>query len=134
MNGTSLIGATHQEAVRALRSVSDQMFVMVCEGFDPTLDLQSPDSPNAPLQPSRGRGDSVSSIDRDGDDLLIIQKVGRVCLFPLTLPGVSVCHHQGSLCVTSRGLCVWISSLCFPPLCDLILLTIYRVIPLCAVV
>nr|XP_022307234.1 protein scribble homolog isoform X23 [Crassostrea virginica] len=74
VNGTSLIGATHQEAVRALRSVSDQMFVMVCEGFDPTLDLQSPDSPNAPLQPSRGRGDSVSSIDRDGDDLLIIQK------------------------------------------------------------
>lgn len=76
MNGTSLIGATHQEAVRALRSVSDQMFIMVCDGFDPTLDVQSPDSPNAPMPPNRGRGDSISSIDRDGDDLVIIQKVG----------------------------------------------------------
>lgn len=76
MNGTSLIGATHQETVRALRSVSDQMFIMVCDGFDPALDVQSPDSPNAPMPPNRGRGDSISSIDRDGDDLVIIQKVG----------------------------------------------------------
>ncbi|XP_065942290.1 protein scribble homolog isoform X3 [Magallana gigas] len=74
VNGTSLIGATHQEAVRALRSVSDQMFIMVCDGFDPALDVQSPDSPNAPMPPNRGRGDSISSIDRDGDDLVIIQK------------------------------------------------------------
>ncbi|XP_055996662.1 protein lap4-like isoform X9 [Ostrea edulis] len=74
VNGTSLIGATHQEAVRALRSVSDQMVIMVCEGYDPALDLQSPDSPNAPMPPTRGRGDSISSIDRDGDDLVIIQK------------------------------------------------------------
>ncbi|XP_062590089.1 protein scribble homolog isoform X5 [Saccostrea cucullata] len=73
VNGTSLIGATHQEAVRALRSVSDQMVIMVSDGFDPALDLQSPDSPNAPMPP-RGRGDSISSIDRDGDDLDIIKK------------------------------------------------------------
>lgn len=64
--------------MRALRSVSDQMVIMVCEGYDPALDLQSPDSPNAPMPPTRGRGDSISSIDRDGDDLVIIQKVGQI--------------------------------------------------------
>ncbi|KAK3088695.1 hypothetical protein FSP39_022487 [Pinctada imbricata] len=82
VNGTSLIGATHQEAVRALRSVSDCMNIMVCEGYDPALDVQSPDSPNAPMafSLSRSRGDSVSSIDRDGEDLIIAKQASEAAV------------------------------------------------------
>ena len=74
VNGTSLIGVNHQEAVRALRSVTDKMIIMVCDGEDPTSpDLQSPDSPNASVTP-RMRDSSVSSIDKDDDDHMIIRK------------------------------------------------------------
>ena len=51
------------------------MIVMVCDGEDPTSpDLQSPDSPNASVTP-RMRDSSVSSIDKDDDDHMIIRKV-----------------------------------------------------------
>ncbi|CAC5374967.1 SCRIB [Mytilus coruscus] len=74
VNGTSLIGSTHQEAVRALRSVTDKMIIMVCEGEDPdSPNLTSPDSPNAPVPP-RLRDGSVSSIDKDDEDHNIIRK------------------------------------------------------------
>ncbi|XP_063407084.1 protein scribble homolog isoform X8 [Mytilus trossulus] len=74
VNGTSLIGSTHQEAVRALRSVTDKMIIMICEGEDPdSPNLTSPDSPNAPVPP-RLRDGSVSSIDKDDEDHNIIRK------------------------------------------------------------
>ena len=34
VNGTSLLGATHMEAVRSLRSVGDRLSLVVCEGYD----------------------------------------------------------------------------------------------------
>ena len=34
MNGTSLLGATHMEAVRALRSVGDRLSLVVSDGYD----------------------------------------------------------------------------------------------------
>ncbi|XP_063407089.1 protein scribble homolog isoform X13 [Mytilus trossulus] len=77
VNGTSLIGSTHQEAVRALRSVTDKMIIMICEGEDPdSPNLTSPDSPNAPVPP-RLRDGSVSSIDKDDEDHNIIRKQQR---------------------------------------------------------
>ena len=35
MNGVSLLGATHLEAVRSLRVVGDTLSLLVCDGFDP---------------------------------------------------------------------------------------------------
>ncbi len=34
MNGTSLLGATHTEAVRSLRSVGDRLSLVVADGYD----------------------------------------------------------------------------------------------------
>ena len=34
MNGISLLGVNHQEAVRALRGAGDKLTLMVCDGFD----------------------------------------------------------------------------------------------------
>ena len=35
MNGVSLLGASHIEAVKALRSCSDKLTIIVCNGYDP---------------------------------------------------------------------------------------------------
>ncbi|XP_069106996.1 protein scribble homolog isoform X4 [Argopecten irradians] len=78
VNGQSLLGSTHQEAVRALRSVGDKMVIMVCDGDDSSLsDVQSPDSPNAPMsfKPSESSNrNSVSSIDVEDEEAVIIKK------------------------------------------------------------
>ncbi|KAK7489162.1 hypothetical protein BaRGS_00019540, partial [Batillaria attramentaria] len=71
VNGQSLLGASHQEAVRALRSVSDRMVILVCDG-----DTASPAGLSSPEMPSPGspggffssRQGSVSSIDRDDEE------------------------------------------------------------------
>ena len=34
MNNTSLLGATHVDAVRALRTAGDNLAMIVCDGFD----------------------------------------------------------------------------------------------------
>ena len=77
VNGQSLLGSTHQEAVRALRSVGDSLNIMICDGFDPAaLEPPSPDTPSSPLGylPSMRR-DSVSSIDKEDAEHLLIMKV-----------------------------------------------------------
>ncbi|XP_052234956.1 protein scribble homolog isoform X4 [Dreissena polymorpha] len=76
VNGQSLLGATHQEAVRALRSVGDRLVIMICDGFDPaSLDEPSPDTPSSPLGyiPQMRRA-SVSSIDKEDAEHLLIMK------------------------------------------------------------
>ena len=35
MNGVSLLGASHVEAVRALRSAPEKLYITVCDGYDP---------------------------------------------------------------------------------------------------
>lgn len=35
VNNHSLLGMTHTEAVRVLRSVGDSLGMLVCDGFDP---------------------------------------------------------------------------------------------------
>ncbi|KAJ7325632.1 neurotransmitter receptor transport postsynaptic membrane to endosome [Desmophyllum pertusum] len=37
VNGTSLLGATHLEAVRSLRGIGDNLSLLVCDGFDPRM-------------------------------------------------------------------------------------------------
>ena len=36
MNGQSLLGATHQEAVNILRNAGDEIRLLVCDGFNPS--------------------------------------------------------------------------------------------------
>ena len=38
MNGQSLLGATHQEAVNILRNAGDEIKLLVCDGFNPDND------------------------------------------------------------------------------------------------
>lgn len=84
MNGTSLLGSTHQEAVRALRSVGDTMNIMVCDGYDPnsTPEISSPGSPVGFLASSR-QG-SVSSIDREDEEMRLIRQVREARLHTCT--------------------------------------------------
>ncbi|XP_048590034.1 protein scribble homolog [Nematostella vectensis] len=65
VNGVSLLGATHLEAVRALRSMGDRVTLLVCDGYDPSI-VPEAHPGNVPVM-SIGSGRSVSeeSIDRD---------------------------------------------------------------------
>ncbi|CAH1772527.1 unnamed protein product [Owenia fusiformis] len=74
VNGTSLIGASHQEAVRALRSVGDVLTIMVCDGFDPSHHNMVSPTGTGPSLNSQGRFDSISSIDRDDADFDIVKQ------------------------------------------------------------
>uniref|UniRef100_A0A2C9LDM3 PDZ domain-containing protein n=1 Tax=Biomphalaria glabrata TaxID=6526 RepID=A0A2C9LDM3_BIOGL len=77
VNGTSLLGATHQEAVRALRSVGDKMTILVCDQppekseTNSPAELSSPSSQGGFLSSLHG---SVSSIDRDDEEARIMQQ------------------------------------------------------------
>ncbi|XP_014679096.1 PREDICTED: protein scribble homolog, partial [Priapulus caudatus] len=73
VNGQSLLGASHQEAVRALRSVGDAMFIMVCEGYDPA-EAEKVNPEFGVLH--RSKSDSVSSIDRADYEEELIRRVG----------------------------------------------------------
>ncbi|XP_060556221.1 protein scribble homolog [Ruditapes philippinarum] len=76
VNGQSLLGSTHQEAVRALRSVGDRLVIMICDGFDPaSLDEPSPDTPSSPLgYMPQMRRDSATNIDKEDAEHLLIKK------------------------------------------------------------
>jgi len=67
------LGATHDEAVKILRSVNDRLEIMVCDGFEPSLiDMTSS------MTSLKGRQDSVSSVDRLDEEAIYIFK--KVCL------------------------------------------------------
>ena len=57
-----MLGATHQEAVRALRQAGNRVQIMVCDGYN--LGLES-----ATLSKS------MSSLDREDDEYIRIQQV-----------------------------------------------------------
>lgn len=84
MNGQSLLGASHQEAVRALRSVSDRMVILVCDGDTSTTpvmsspELASPGSPGGFFSSRQG---SVSSIDKEDEEARLLREVGSRMLF-----------------------------------------------------
>ena len=77
VNGQSLLGSNHQEAVRALRSVTDVMTIMICDGFDPALinDVNSVPGQQG-VMASKALSMSMSSVDCDDEDALILRKVG----------------------------------------------------------
>lgn len=84
MNGQSLLGASHQEAVRALRSVSDRMVILVCEvEATASANMSSPEmaSPGSPVGFFSSRQGSVSSIDRDDEDARLLREVESTVSF-----------------------------------------------------
>nr|XP_015209889.1 PREDICTED: protein scribble homolog isoform X19 [Lepisosteus oculatus] len=82
VNGHSLLGMTHTEAVRTLRGVGDTLAVLVCDGFDPRDAAAVEASPGVIANPfAAGIGrknsmESISSIDRElsPEEMDIIQK------------------------------------------------------------
>lgn len=68
VNGTSLLGATHLEAVRSLRGIGDDLTLLVCDGFDPA---EVPAGQHAAWQASpvasinSGKSQSQESLERD---------------------------------------------------------------------
>ena len=88
VNGQSLLGASHQEAVRALRSVSDRMVILICDGdAASTPVMSSPElaSPGSPVGFFSSRQGSVSSIDKDDEDARLLREVGAVFTPPLAV-------------------------------------------------
>lgn len=78
VNGTSLLGATHQEAVNALREAGNEIQIIVCKGYDKSSLIHSIGSNSSNRLGSRASdtgselSQSVSSLDRDDggiDDL-----------------------------------------------------------------
>ena len=67
VNSQSMLGATHQEAVRALRQSGHQIQIMVCHGWT-TADRYSPTALSK----------SISSLDREDEDYIRMQQVKSV--------------------------------------------------------
>lgn len=84
VNGTSLLGATHAEAVHLLRTAGDTIQIIVCKGYDKsslihsigTAGGMSTGFKNNSRLGSRASetgselSQSVSSLDRDDDDII----------------------------------------------------------------
>ncbi|KAL4635473.1 hypothetical protein GN956_G14710 [Arapaima gigas] len=81
VNNHSLLGMTHAEAVRILRSVGETLAVLVCDGFDPS-DAVTEASPGVITNPfaagitRKSSMDSISSIDKDlsPEEMDVLQK------------------------------------------------------------
>ena len=68
VNGTSLLGATHLEAVRSLRGIGEDLSLLVCDGFDPSQVPAGQSwmaSPVASINSGSGRTQSEESLDRE---------------------------------------------------------------------
>lgn len=90
VNGTSLLGATHQEAVNILRCSGNTITLIVCKGYDkseidPLIMLSdSKDSKGARAPHESGKdpaadgikslSQSVSSLDRDDEEAAILRQ------------------------------------------------------------
>ncbi|XP_023245294.1 protein lap4 [Copidosoma floridanum] len=93
VNGTSLLGATHQEAVNILRSCGNTIVLVVCKGYDKseieqalsisgreskesreskTSSKESKDA--APVDDSKSLSQSVSSLDRDDEEAATLRQ------------------------------------------------------------
>ncbi|KAL8563271.1 hypothetical protein ACOMHN_058769 [Nucella lapillus] len=79
VNGQSLLGASHQEAVRALRSISDRMVILICDGDTgantaPVLSSPELPSPGSPGGFFSSRQGSVSSIDKEDEEARLMRE------------------------------------------------------------
>lgn len=67
VNGISLLGASHQEAVNSLRSSGDVIHLLVCEGYD-AVEVERLLSEGKLVREAKSTSESVSSLDRVDDD------------------------------------------------------------------
>lgn len=89
VNGTSLLGATHQEAVNILRCSGNTITLVVCKGYDkseiePILTLSdnenskeakvSNESRDPAAEGTKSLSQSVSSLDRDDEEAAILRQ------------------------------------------------------------
>ncbi|XP_006821778.1 protein scribble homolog [Saccoglossus kowalevskii] len=67
VNNQSLLGATHAEAVRSLRSAGEKLIVLVCDGYDPIKVAELHGTAGVISNPltTRTSQESICSIDRD---------------------------------------------------------------------
>lgn len=77
VNGRSLLGATHQEAVNTLRASGDTIQLVVCQGYERSEveRLIAEGKLVKESKSSSSRSHSVSSLDRDDDDTATIKQV-----------------------------------------------------------
>ena len=72
VNEVSLLGATHQEAVHALRNVGNKIVLLVCDGYEPSevpkRNSNIPETPT-PTSPTSRSFKSFSSVDKEDDDV-----------------------------------------------------------------
>lgn len=88
VNGVSLLGASHQEAVDVLRSAGKDLHLVVCKGYEKTDLVHSIGTAGGMSTGMGGRyhgsrasetgselSQSVSSLDQEGDDSAFLQQV-----------------------------------------------------------
>lgn len=87
VNGISLLGATHQEAVDALRASGAELQLIVCRGYEKSDLIHAAGGAGGMSTGSYGRygsrasetgselSQSVSSLDQEGDDSAFLQQV-----------------------------------------------------------
>lgn len=68
MNETSLLGATYQEALTALRTACDTVRLIICDGYNISNEVTEP-------APSMKTSHSSSSIDRDDEMMNVFRQV-----------------------------------------------------------
>lgn len=89
VNGASLLGATHAEAVEVLRRAGNELYLVVCKGYEKSELIHAAGSAGG-MSTGLGRpygsrasetgselSQSVSSLDQDIDDTAFIQQVSQ---------------------------------------------------------
>ncbi|KAJ9582199.1 hypothetical protein L9F63_003465, partial [Diploptera punctata] len=73
VNGVSLLGASHQEAVNVLRSSGNEIVLVVCKGYD-KAEVDRLMAEGKLTKESKSVSQSVSSLDRDDEDTATIRQ------------------------------------------------------------
>lgn len=112
VNGTSLLGATHQEAVNALREAGNELQIVVCKGYDKSSLIHSigrGGGMSTGFNSSTSRlgsrasetgselSQSISSLDRDDgaiDDSLPVTSVGICRLIATSFFATQRCEQN----------------------------------------
>merc|ERR1719483_1852051 len=94
VNGQSLLGATHQEAVNILRNAGDNIGLLVCDGFDPRLATQSPgpetiSSPVPETSPNSSHSSSSGSEGPDDSNNTVIRNDTKSSAYQVVSPSPS---------------------------------------------
>ncbi len=86
VNGQSLLGATHQEAVTALRNAGESIHIIVCDGFDTEEEAEGGEkAAPAPEVEPKGDGESSSSDEEKEEEETMQEKVRADCVSGVSL-------------------------------------------------